>query len=205
MFDNLVMMFRTVQMVLERQQLEAPGFFTPYLTKIARVALLALALFTVLLAAFLVMRLLKKQWRQAAAVAAVLAVAAGFSLWAFRPEPVAQDGAVTAVEVRTRVPGKAEKLLQLTAEQSGQIMDLLEGSSCRAGVLDALPYAGYGQTFRIFLTTGQGTVCVYATPERGCRYTDVEDEIVYDIVDYDVFYKNLTALSARFAPELAGA
>lgn len=205
MVENLKAMFRTVATVLERQKLEAPGFYTPYFTQAARVALLALALFAALLAAFLAVRLVQRRWRQAAAVCAALAVAAGLCLWAYRPVPVADAGAVTAVEVRTRVPGKAEKTLTLTDTQAGQVVALLSGASCRAGLLDSLPYAGYGQTFRIFLTLRDGsTLCVYATPERGCRYTDLEGEIVYDITGYETFYSALTALGAQIAPELAG-
>ena len=125
------------------------------------------------------------------------------SLWAYRAVPVADAGAVTAVEVRTRVPGKAEKTLTLTKDEQQEVLDLLARTKCRAGQLDALPYAGYGQTFRIFLSTDEGKVCVYATPERGCRYTDLADELVYDITGYEAFYRELTELGAQIAPELA--
>ena len=57
MMEKCKAMFSTVKAVLARQKLEAPDFFTPYLTQAARVGLLALALFTVLLAAFLAIRL----------------------------------------------------------------------------------------------------------------------------------------------------
>lgn len=205
MIERFKAMMSTVAGVLERQKLEAPAFFTPYFTQAARVALAALALFTALLAAFLVVRLVGRRWRQAAAVGAALAVSAGLCLWAFRPVPVAEKAAVAAVEVRTRVPGKAEKTLTLTSRQADQVLDLLAGASCRAGLLDSLPYAGYGQTFRIFLTMEDGaTQCVYAAPERGCRYTDLAGELVYDITGYGAFYEALTALGAQIAPELAG-
>ena len=203
MMEKCKAMFSTVKAVLARQKLEAPDFFTPYLTQAARVGLLALALFTVLLAAFLAIRLVQKRWRDAILGGAALAVAAGVCLWAYRAVPVADAGAVTAVEVRTRVPGKAEKTLTLTKDEQQEVLDLLARTKCRAGQLDALPYAGYGQTFRIFLSTDEGKVCVYATPERGCRYTDLADELVYDITGYEAFYRELTELGAQIAPELA--
>lgn len=201
--DTIKDMLATLRRVWARQTLEAPDFFAPYCTKALRLALLALPIFAVLLAALTVAALVRKEYRRLAAVGVTFAVVLGLALWAYWPRPlIAQGQAVTGVELRTRVPGKAEKTIALSAAQQKKLLALLEQTSCRAGTADELPYAGYGQTFRIFLQTAEGEVCIYAAPEQGCRYTDLEDALLYPVTGYRRFYTALKELGAEFAPAL---
>lgn len=201
--DTIKGMLETLRRAWARQSLEAPDFFQPYLTKALRLALTALPVFAVLLLALAVLALARREYRRLLAVGVTFAVVLGLNLWAFWPRPVVAAGeTVQNVDLRTRVPGKGEKTISLSPAQQKQLLALLEQTKCRAGTAEELPYAGYGQTFRIFLQTENGTVCLYAAPEQGCRYTDLEDALVYPVTGYRSFYTALKALGAEFAPAL---
>lgn len=201
--DTIKDMLDTLRRAWARQSLEAPEFFQPYVTKALRLALTALPIFAVLLLALAVLALVHKDHRRLLAVGVTFAVVLGLNLWAYWPRPVVAAGqTVQSVDLRTRVPGKGEKTIALSPAQQRQLLALLQQTKCRPGTADELPYAGYGQTFRIFLQTGSGTVCLYAAPDEGCRYTDLEDALVYPVTGYRSFYTALKALGAEFAPAL---
>ena len=211
MMDALREMWSQLEAIFARQELESPDFYAPYLTQAQRTALMALAGFTVLavvLFAFALAGWLRgKRGRGAKermlALGGTLGVCLGLCAWAYWPMPVVPDlQAVSAIEVRTRVPGKAEKTLELTAEQQQRFLEAVASAQCRRGWADELPYAGYGQTFRIFLTTEQGTVCLYMAPEEGCRYTQEDNALIYPLADYEAFYGSLRQLAAEVAPQL---
>ena len=114
--DGLREMWEALRAALARQALETPDFLAPWLTKAARLALIAAALFAALAAASAAWALVRAvrakgenrrpALRRAAAWGGVLALALCVCAWAFWPAPMTKGmGAVTAVEVRTRVPG----------------------------------------------------------------------------------------------------
>ncbi len=211
MMDALRAMRSQLEAIFARQELESPDFYAPYLTQAQRTALMALAGFTVLAAVLFVFALAgwlrgkrdRSAKKRVLALGGTLGVCLGLCAWAYRPMPVVPDlQAVSAIEVRTRVPGKAEKTLELTAEQQQRFLDAVASAQCRRGWADELPYAGYGQTFRIFLTTEQGAVCLYMAPEKGCRYTREDSALIYPLADYKAFYESLRRLAAEAAPQL---
>ena len=221
MMDGLREMWEALRAALARQALETPDFLAPWLTKAARLALIAAVLFAALAAASAAWALVRavragrqtgrRALRRAAAWGGVLALALCVCAWAFWPAPMTKGmGAVTAVEVRTRVPGKAEKTLTLTKAQQQEFLDAVSAGRRRRGWADELPYAGYGQTFRIFLTAQseageEQTVCIYMAPGEGCVYTDTDEALIYPVCGYEAFYERVRALAAKAAPSLVDA
>ena len=93
------------------------------------------------------------------------------------------------MEVRTRVPGKAEKVMVLTQTQQDAVKALLKEATIARGWETELPYGGYGQTFRVFITTPEGEQCLYLAPEGGCLYSDFDKALIYSVNDYEKLYK----------------
>ena len=107
--------WQTVRLALEKQNAEAPDFFAPYWIQAQRLAMPVLLMFTAAVSILFAWALLefavrrKKQWVLFQR-AVVLVVCAVLCVWVFSPLPVvAQDS--YEMEVRTRVPGKAEKII----------------------------------------------------------------------------------------------
>ena len=109
MMDGLREMWEALRAALARQALETPDFLAPWLTKAARLALIAAALFAALAAASAAWALVRAvrakgenrrpALRRAAAWGGVLALALCVCAWTFWPAPMTKGmGAVTAVE-----------------------------------------------------------------------------------------------------------
>jgi hypothetical protein len=196
MLSQIESALATLTKALTRQQREAPELFYEGLTKAARLALLAVLALAVVLLVRVVISLVKKQRRTALVLGVTAAVVAGVAVWAYWPAPlVAQADSVQSVQLFTRVPGKAEQEVLLTRTKQKELLALLQSTQCTRGFDDELPYTGYGQTFRLILQTEDGEVRVLAAPGSGCRYTSVDDGLIYPILGYSAFYEALGTLA----------
>lgn len=185
--------WQTVRLALEKQNAEAPDFFAPYWIQAQRLAMPVLLMFTAAVSILFAWALLefavrrKKQWVLFQR-AVVLVVCAVLCVWVFSPLPVVTQD-FYEMEVRTRVPGKAEKVMVLTQTQQDAVKALLKEATIARGWETELPYGGYGQTFRIFITTPEGEQCLYLAPEDGCLYSDFDKALIYSVNDYEKLYK----------------
>ena len=191
--------------VWDRQRMEAPDFFDGMATTAWRLCLMALAGLAVVLVVLLVLAALrhrqekktvrqKKALRRVISLGGALVVVLGLCAWAYWPEPLARTEQVESVTLSSRVPGKKEKPVSLTSEQEDSLLKLLQNTLCVPSWEGELPYAGYGQTFRITLLTDKGEVRILAAPGTGCLYTETDSGLIYTIVGFGSFYKALTNL-----------
>ena len=86
------------------------------------------------------------------------------------------------------MPGKAEKVMVLNKEQEAQVKELLKEATVTRGWETELPYAGYGQTFRIFIGEGETQQCLYLSPEQGCLYSNFDKALIYSVNSYQKLY-----------------
>lgn len=184
--------WQAVQQALDKQALEAPDFFAPYLVQAERLAMPVLLFFTAAVSILFAWALLqfavrrKKPWILFQRAVVLLACGA-LCVLVFSPLPViTQD--TYELEVRTRVPGKAEKVMVLSQEQQKAVKELLSDTTVSRGWEAELPYGGYGQTFRIFITTPEGQQCLYLSPEQGCMYSDFDKALIYSVNSYEQLY-----------------
>lgn len=195
----------TVWKVWGRQKLEAPEFFDGMITTALRLCLLALLGLAVVLLVTLILSEIKRRrepdeerrkslLRRVISLGGAFAVVLGLCAWAYWPAPLAQTDQEQSVTLSSRVPGKKEKPVELTESQTDKLLELLQNTSCVPSWQTDLPYAGYGQMFRITLLTDAGEVRILAAPETGCLYTETETGLIYTIVGYGNFYKALGTL-----------
>lgn len=194
--------WQTVVQALTRQQLEAPHFFAPYVLKLQRMLMMALPLFAGVAAivfAFSVLRMVQLRASRAAVLQGgmVVLVCGLLCVWVFAPLRLPGVSAVPLqqLEIRTRVPGKAEKVLSLNHEQTQALVTLMQEMRCRRGWQEELPYAEYGQTFRIFWKTADGQHRLFLAPSEGCYYTNAQQGLIYPINRYAHIYKALLKLT----------
>ena len=185
-------MWQTAFKALEKQQAEVPDFFAPYWVQAQRLFLPALVMFTAAAAILFAWALLqfavnRKRPKILCQRAFVLFVCGVLCSQVFAPLPVAAQADYT-LEVRTRVPGKAEKVMVLNKEQEAQVKELLKEATVTRGWETELPYAGYGQTFRIFIGEGETQQCLYLSPEQGCLYSNFDKALIYSVNSYQKLY-----------------
>lgn len=205
LFAKCAEIWNMVFKVLARQKLEAPDFFDGMLTTALRLCLMALVGLAAVLVILLVVAVVcwrrenepdrkKTVLRRVLSLGGTLVVVLGLSAWAYWPAPLAQTEQVQRVTLSSRVPGKKEKPVYLTQEKKAALLQILENTWCVPSWAGELPYAGYGQTFRITLLTDAGEVRILAAPGTGCLYTETESGLIYSIVGYGSFYEALGAL-----------
>ncbi|WP_367923956.1 hypothetical protein [uncultured Ruthenibacterium sp.] len=191
--------------ILRRQELEAPEFFDGMITIALRLCLIALVGLAVVLMVTLILELIRRKcnkdpkkkkvfFRRSVSLACALAVVLGLCVWAYWPTPLAESDQVESITLSSRVPGKKEKPVTLTTDQTQKLVELLQNTVCIPSWRRELPYAGYGQTFRITLTTESGVVRILAAPDTGCVYTQTDEGLIYSIAGYGSFYEALSAL-----------
>lgn len=186
-------MWQTAWKAFEKQQAGVPDFFAPYWVQAQRLLMPVLVMFTAAVAILFAWALLqfavnRKRPEILCQRALVLLICGVLCAQVFAPLPVAAQADYT-LEVRTRVPGKAEKVMVLSKEQEAQVKELLESTTVTRGWETELPYAGYGQTFRIFLTEGETQQCLYLSPEQGCLYSNFDKALIYSVNSYQKLYE----------------
>lgn len=197
MIETIRQMWATIEKALAQQNKEAPELFLTHTTTATRLCLIAVLLFAVVLLGQFIWAIYQKNKRNSLWLGITLLLTVLAAGWVYFPASIMpQTTSVQSVQLLTRVPGKAEKEVPLTAEQQTQLLQLLSDTKCTRSFDAELPYGSYGQTFRIFLQTENGEICILATPDSGCRYTVPEQALIYPISGYRNFYQAL----GTFAP-----
>ena len=186
--------------LLKLQQADPPVFLLEGITNVLRFALLGAVLLAVVLLVQMLICIRQKKRKNALYMGITIVALLCVSVWGLGvPAPVAAQEKVMSISVQSLtqdangndVYGNSEVLSEVQVQK---IVAAVEKASSGRTLRRNLPTPAKQDINLVLTLEGDKAYQILLTPKKGYRYLTATTDFIYEIKDYDRFYKTITAI-----------